>query len=407
MFQALNSKIKMQASLLYIIRKLDNYQYVNGMINGSLVLKKEDIINIKNIISLVSEMRDSEDRFFQENDIGAHVQKNIKFTIDVRNETSYHDTFSSFIEKNKLKLETDKFYIKELDCLYDSKCSNEKVNLYLENIKLIELLQTLATYQNKVGSDLELFFYEVEDGGLKLKIDYNSDSLSHINVSKINELKTHFFNKEDKEERKQIFITEMIGLLKSDNSYSYLLQQWDSLVRNYEKAFKFYLSGFSFDKIKTSSTVYFQQFTDRVFEQVNKATVNIFIVPSVYVLMLKSFPLSDNNSILQSIVLLVSMFIFSLVMHAVLFNNMKEGLNSIEEDINKFKEKANPIIGDLHEELTKLKQNIDKQYGKILVLKWANWILFILFFAMLAYTKFSISDLTDLFKIYCQISSKN
>lgn len=37
-------------------------------------------------------------------------------------------------------------------------CNNEKVNNYLDNIKLIDFLKSISDYKSQAGSDLELFF---------------------------------------------------------------------------------------------------------------------------------------------------------------------------------------------------------------------------------------------------------
>ncbi len=383
----------MLKDLVSIIRNLDSYKYQEGFISATLnYLNDSDVQNINKNIKLIDEFQDDSNNFFSKDDINSYIGKKISFQINVSNIKFFYNTFSSFLNKNKIQSPDSEFYIKELDCFCggDIECNNEQLNYYFTNIKLIEILKNIADYQSKIGTDLELFFYKAESGGLKLKINYDVNNLSSLNNEKLNELKNHF-EKQDKEERKKIFINELIGLLKNDNSYSYLLEKWDILIDNYQKAFIFYLSGFSFEKIKTSSIVYFQEFTDRAFEQINKATINIFIVPSVYAVMLQSFSLSSNVPV-QNYVLLITMFIFSLVMHKVLFNNMKEGLIFIESDINKFKKKAHEVIQDLDEELTKLDGHIKQQDSKILMLKWINWIFFALALMMFSHIEFEAFD---------------
>lgn len=382
----------MLKDLISIIRNLDSYKYQEGFISATLnCLDDSDVQNI-NKIDLIDGFQDDLNIFFSKDDLNSYIGLKISFQINVSNIKNFYNTFSFFLNKNKIQLSNSEFYIKEFDYLHDSniKCDNEQVNNYFTNIKLIEILKSISNYQSKTGSDLELFFYKVESGGLKLKINYDMDNLLPLNNEKLNELKNHF-EKQDKEERKKIFINELIGLLKNNNSYSYLLEKWDILIDNYKKAFDFYLVGFSFEKIKTSSIVYFQEFTDRVFQQINKATINIFIVPSVYALMLQSLSFSSGNTI-QNFMLLITMFIFSLVMHKVLFSNMEEGLIFIESDINKFREKAHEIIQDLNEELTKLDRHIKQQHGKILMLKWVNWIFFVLALMMFSHIEFGFFD---------------
>ena len=69
-----------------------------------------------------------------------------------------------------------------------------------------------------------MFFYKVEKG-LKLNVDYNYDDLKELNIGNLTELEEDFFNKPDKEERKQIFVNDLIGLLKDNNNYNELLKK--------------------------------------------------------------------------------------------------------------------------------------------------------------------------------------
>ena len=180
---------------------------------------------------------------------------------------------------------------------------------------------------------------------MKLNVDYNYDDLKELNIGK-----------------------------------------WSVLIENYNQSFKFYLSGFSFEKIKTASTGYFQEFTDRTYSQVSKATVNIFIVPTAYIFFIKAFNVSEN--IIQNILLLITSFIFSYIMHKVVFQNMTEGILAIKSDVEIFKDKIQTNLPEVNKsQLDKLlKKDIPRQCDKINILKFSNWILFILGLVFFIYT---------------------
>lgn len=374
----------MLKNIIHIVKKLKHYKYENNIIKGDLHLTNDDIENINQIESLI-ELRLGDD-FVSNDSLNAHINKNISLEINAGDIRGYYDKSSSFLIKNKIQLNTEPFYIKEIDCFYKQgeKCSNEQINNYLDNIELIDFLKSIADYKSQIGSDLELFFYQAEKG-LELKIDYQLNNLQSLDIHKLTELKNHFFEKPDKEERKQIFINELVSLLKNDGSYRNFLNKFESIKDNYDKSFKLYLSGFSFEKIKTSSLGYIQELTDRIYNQINKATANIFIVPAAYMFLLKSFELSNNS--LQNILLLITAFIFSLLMHKIIFSTMEEGLNAITLDIEKLREKlSNVICQNIEEDLSKLDKQKERQSKKIIFLKLINWVLFLFAFLMFACT---------------------
>ena len=379
-------------NISYIVKRLKNSIYENYSIKGKLCnLSQDDISNISSIADYVEEYTGLDGNDIPYDRLSNFIDKDINIQINTGGITGYFDTFSSFLIQNKVELIQDKFYIRDMDCLYkkDDEYHGEKLDLYFQNIKIIKLLRKIADYEKKAGNDLELFFYKAENG-LVLKIDYDENDLNNFTINKLNELKNHFFEKPDKEERKQIFINDLISLLNEDNSYSSLLKKWNTLQCNYNKSFKLYLSEFSFEKIRTSTIGYFQELTDRIYDQINKATINMFVVPSAYIFFIRSFDVSGNR--LQNILLFITAFIFSLIIHKVIFNNMTEGLVAIGKDIKKFRSKTNiSLPEEINDELNELEsKNLEKQYNKIKLLKWSNWILFLFACAMFLHTEYSV-----------------
>ena len=379
-------------NISYIAKRLKNSIYENYSIKGKLCnLSQDDINNISLISNYVEEYTDLDGNDITYDKLSNFIDKNIEIQISTGDIKGYFDTFSSFLIKNKIELLEPEFYIRDMDCLYKrgDECDSEKLDLYFKNIKIIKLLRKIADYEKKVGNDLELFFYKAENG-LVLKIDYNENDLNNFTINKLNELNNHFFEKPDKEERKQIFINDLISLLNEDNSYSSLLKKWNTLQCNYDKSFKLYLSGFSFEKIKTSTTGHFQELTDRIYHQINKATINIFVVPSAYIFFIRSFDVSGNT--LQNGLLFITTFIFSLIMHKVIFNNMTEGLASVGKDIKKFRSKTNiTLLAEINDELEELEsKNLKKQRNKIKLLKWSNWVLFLFACTMFLYIEYTV-----------------
>lgn len=368
----------MLKNIEYIVKRLESFKYENSSIKGNIyTLSQVDIDNISPIFSHVEECSTLEGVNISDvDDYRFNIGNNIKIQVSTGNISGYYDSFSSFINKNKIKLNSDDFYIRDINFLSTrDKGSNEQVNNYFNNIKFIDFLTDIADYKKESAGNLELFFYKTKRG-LTLKINYNKSDISSLSISNLAELKSHFFEKPDKEERKQIFINSLIDLLEKDGSYSFLIKEFDSLISKYEASFRLYLDGFSFEKIKTSSTEYFQKLTDRAYSQINKATTNIFIVPVAYIFLLKSFLLSGE--VFLNIPLLIAAFIFSFLMHNIIFNNMSEGLDAIKADIDRFKNRVNrSVLNNLSQDLKGIDGEIAKQHNKVKILKCTNWMLFL------------------------------
>lgn len=374
--------------IVFVIHRLERTEFTvlsaKGIVSN---LSQSDIDHILPIFEHIPECEDADGNSIFDNTIRNYIGQDISIQINTGSVKGYFDTFSSFIQKNKTALKQDEFYVRDIDALYQGdKKQHGNLDAYFKNIALITLLREVADYEKQIGSDLELFFYKAEKG-LTLNINYLVENLDGLFLNKLNDLKTQFSSSHDREERKQIFINELINLLNDENSYVVLLVKWEVLINNYEKSFKLYLEGFSFDKIKTASTHYLQELTDRIFDQINKATTNIFIVPAAYIFLIKSFELTGG--LLQNVLLLVTAFIFSLIMHRVVFANMCENLNVIKSDIASFREKIQETES-LKTALDGLENTkIDQQVGKIRLLKWCNWILFIFAAITFLYTDYS------------------
>ncbi len=75
-------------------------------------------------------------------------------------------------------------------------------------------------------------------------------------------------------------------------------------------------------------------------------------------------------------------------MHKVVFQNMTEGILAIKSDVEIFKDKIQTNLPEVNKsQLDKLlKKDIPRQCDKINILKFSNWILFILGLVFFIYT---------------------
>lgn len=322
--------------------------------------------------------------------------KDLKISFNTGN-YAYYENFSDFIDGNKLKIKDSTFYISELDYLHDSGVQVPSiVQKYMANLELIKLIKSIADFQKTVANNLELFFYKSENG-LSLVVDYKPEDLISFSESTLKELESQFNDPTDAQERKQIFKNELIGILnKNGNTYKKLLENWEALLDSYKKSFELYLSGFSFEKIKTASIGHFQELTDKINQTIGKVSNYIFAVPIAFVLLLRYFDFEGKNFTGDLLLLILGALFFILVWF-VAFRNIDESIDAIEEDIDDFTEriKNNKALESVKDKLETLKnKKLKAQKNKVIIAKIVSILIFLIVIFAFVYIHFSDEILT-------------
>jgi hypothetical protein len=322
--------------------------------------------------------------------------KDLKISFNTGN-YAYYENFSDFIDGNKLKIKDSSFYISELDYLHDSGVQIPSiVQKYMANLELIKLIKSIADFQKTVANNLELFFYKSENG-LSLVVDYKPEDLISFSESTLKELESQFNDPTDAQERKQIFKNELIGILnKNGNTFKKLLENWEALLDSYKKSFELYLSGFSFEKIKTASIGHFQELTDKINQTIGKVSNYIFAVPIAFVLLLRYFDFEGENFTGDLLLLILGALFFILVWF-VAFRNIDESIDAIEEDIDDFTEriKNNKALESVKDKLETFKnKKLKAQRNKVVIAKTVSILIFLIVIFAFVYIHFSDEILT-------------
>lgn len=365
------------------------------ILNNSIQLRKELKVNSYDSITLFGQIESIEVKHFdylinleRENLIELYINKSkiyadtlnnyLEQTLDIELKigdiNNYFETIDDFINSNKFECTLSDYYIANIDYL-NSHSSSEIITNYNETIKLISLLKQLKDSEILFGNNLELFFFK-GNRGVKLLIDYNEESLRQLNIpdnfiESLSEL--------GRSDKKDLFISELLNFLeKNGNSFNHLIEGWNILIDNYTKSYSLFLSGFSFEKIKTSSNEHFQKLLDKIYETIGKASNYIFGVPIGYILIINNF---DFSGILieKNFILLILSIIFLIMIWNVLFKNISESINAILVDISDFQKKIknNPELNEVTEKLKNLQElEIPKQFRKLNIVKGLTFLIF-------------------------------
>ncbi|MBF6654030.1 hypothetical protein C3B47_14325 [Flavobacterium columnare] len=265
-------------NIIFIVKNIQKSSVESGYTLGKILISEDifkkineiDNNNNNNIIEIEinNQSIDLEELKSEVNSTG-HIK--IK-TGDISN---YFETIEDFISGNKFECKHQDYYIREVD-YRDSLNENELIEKYKKNLILIDFLKELSNQIKKSGNKLELFFYK-SGIGVDVKIDYEIQNLKNFEFTITDDFKSQILDAFNGKDKKELFVNELINLLeKNNNSYSKLVENWNTLISNYQKSYSLFIAGFSFEKIKTSSNEHFQKLVDRIYESIGKASNYIF-----------------------------------------------------------------------------------------------------------------------------------
>lgn len=358
-------------NIIFIIKSIDNISVESVYTFGKIVLSEKVIDSItqieknKDIIEI-----SQDDNIIEHSELSSHTNKLVNIEIKTGDINNYFETIDDFISGNKFECKLQDFYIKEID-YRETQNNNELMNQYKKNLIIIDFLKSISKNLKKTGNQLDLFFFK-GGKGVDLKIEYKLQNLSSYKFEITNDFKSQILDSFNGEDKKELFINELVNLLENNNnSYIKLIENWDSLIINYQKSYSLFIAGFSFEKIKTSSNEHFQKLVDRIYESIGKVSNYIFGIPIGYILLINNFDFSGNFCV-KNIALLILGFIFFVLIWFVLFKNIDESIKSIENDINDFLLKIQSS-NELQEIYTKLesikKSELKKQRFKLNLVK--------------------------------------
>lgn len=357
---------------ILLVKKLDVKVTEIGYNVGSInILSQDDIDAIIPLEELqLIEIFTDNSISIEKNQLIDFIGQKVKLEINTGEIPNYFETLEDFIAGNKFECKLIDFYIADVE-YRENISANDLVVNYQSNLQLIDFLKDISENKKILSNEIELFFYK-SGKGATIKISYELEQLKEFNVSITTEFKAQLLAPFKGEDKKQLFINELVNFIeKNGNSYLKLIQGWDNLITNYHKSYSLFLSGFSFEKIKTSSTEHFQKLVDRIYESIGKVANYIFGIPIGYILLLNNFDFT-GELLIKNLILLLLGLIFLLLIWFVLFKNIDESITAIVDDIDGFIEKIENIseLETIQNKLLKLKdEEIKKQRGKLKLVK--------------------------------------
>ncbi|WP_312082159.1 MULTISPECIES: hypothetical protein [Epilithonimonas] len=297
-----------------------------------------------------------------------------------------------FLIHNK-KESKDDFYILEIDSKRDIK--NCFVKNYLDNISLITYVDELSEFKE----DENIIFSE--NKYLKLPIEYSEKDLDKtlfLFPENFSENFLKYFRCSTKEIQ-YIFKNELIDFLREKpekERFKFLLKNLESYYNQCLRSVDYYLSNYSFNKIKLELDNSVLDFSTKIRSVINDSQGKLITIPATAVLAFSTFDFFDPFNIKNFVIVLASAT-FAYLMN-IFINNQVTALDIIKNNISNykaiFKNKNKEEISDINSITSsvffKTENELLEQRKMLFNIKVINWLIPIIIIAFLFYLVYSL-----------------
>ncbi|WP_286883094.1 hypothetical protein [Sphingobacterium sp. UBA5980] len=296
----------------------------------------------------------------------------------------FYLTKTKFIVSNRFET-PNIYYIKDIDYLSSSSKEHEDIQKYLNIVSLISCLISKAKF---VSEEHHKNLYLVQDNSfLELTIE-NSEYEDYFDFKHISII-THFINSiNSSQEKRTIFLKELIDYLSTklkSERLNELLINIEAFVERCDTSYEYYLSNFSFNKIRLELDSAVLEFSKNIRAIINESQSKLIAIPAAFVLAVTQISFSSPYS-LKSILIVLSTFLFSYII-SVFIKNQKNALDIIEDNIENYKrnytESSLNKLGDeenflnlkalIKTTFVKIDTELKEQTSRLKVLQFCNW----------------------------------
>lgn len=297
----------------------------------SFQYKIENEDELKKLIELkLANISDEGKNLFEE-DLKIGQEYNFDLSWTKFRKYGFYITCEDFIENNN-KVAKDQFYIKEIDSKKDK--SNFFVKNYLDVISIINFINNISDIK-----DEENIIFS-ENKYLKLPIYYKENLLKrdkYIYPLKFIDDFLSDYNKSSSE-IKSIFKNELIDFLKEKNKndkFIFLIENFEDYYKKSKTSYEYYLTNFSFNKIKTELDTAVLDFSKSIRSVINDSQNRLITIPAAILLTLLNINIIETFDFKNGVII-VSSIIFSYLLNLFILNQFSS-LKIIEKNIENYK----------------------------------------------------------------------
>ncbi|HGM4725029.1 TPA: hypothetical protein ACKPZ3_003386 [Serratia marcescens] len=387
--------------LLYRDIKFDNSEFSEG----SLIIDSQQKLDILHDIL-------SDANTYGLNVESGNVALGQRVLLNVRsprvNVGKIYRNFSHFLEnpKNRVK-EPKNYYIFSLSYYNKDIHDSNVIKRYKLILKFISLLKESEAYLDEINCELVYFDKDI----VKIPLNYQETDIDSLDENCVSELFSKFTEDTHRDQKLTILgnsVKSICGDFTRASAFSSLLNGVGKLKESFDKGYKAFVSGFSYEKIVDqlrTAKVEEMGKIHKTFSDIQNHILGIPVATVIVATQLKETASWNGQAIINSAIMAGSI-IFALLVLLVLCNQFQT-LNAIKEEIKYKKAQIDKNYSLLSKDVSGTFKSL---FCRLRIQKTAMVIIgLILIFGVIltlaAYLYFTKPALVDLIKIWKEFSS--
>jgi|GEM_PF-669937 len=246
----------------------------------------------------------------------------------------YHDV-EALISDNEFSAPPS-FYVLDLQYLHPSVAESNFIDAYFAIIGLINCMSSLALFQSEENGKTLYLMQDKSAVAFPVSYDKNLIETHHPILDKIN---TFVSDINGHSERKKIYTKELIDFVneeKDENQrFSYLYKHFDEFYQKCEAAYAFFLSDFSYSKLKLELESAILDYSKNIRAIINDSQTKLIAIPAAFIVASSQLNLEDALA-LKNLLIVISSFVFSILIE-IFIKNQESSLKIFLDNINSYK----------------------------------------------------------------------
>lgn len=236
------------------------------------------------------------------------------------------------------------------------------VTAYRKIHEFVTMLKGCAAFLDE-REELLIF---IKEGKFELPVSFTENDLRSISLEKIAELTGAIPDGVHQDQCASIMsesVYEITANLPSSKRFAALLHHADDLKDRYDKGYKLFAAGFSYEKIRNeieAARIEFSGKIHKVFSDIQNQLLGIPVATVIVATQMKQSTGIDAN-FWTSTAVLIGSFVFMLLMHFLL-KNQRQTLDVVGIEINRQKEKLAKEADTIASNFADTFRSLDERY---------------------------------------------
>jgi hypothetical protein len=354
----------------------------------TMEVNSESIPILKNLYecNLIEEIKAFDGKIVNIDNISKFTDQliSIEFVISELKKIGFYLTLNDFIIDNRFEIPTN-FYISDLRFQNTSNYYNEDIVKYNAVTTLIYQLTTKSKFISEEHNKTLYLVHENSFIEIPVENIVYEEFLENKNIDLI---KQYIEDINSYKEKRTIFIKELIDFLTNKTKTERLKELILYFSEFYDRcntSFEYYLSNFSFNKIKLDLDNSVLEYSKNIRSIINDSQSKLIAIPAAFILGVSQINYSDPLS-LKNILIVASAFLFSFII-SVFIKNQQNAIVIISDNISNYKTNYNRSkstefeeekdLGNLsaliNNSFNKTEIELNQQEKRLKILQKCNW----------------------------------